>query len=164
LHNIRGYEPKPTPLFPPRLQKSSVWVDGSTSGPRDYLHHKYSYQAEERNVVYHDLVTSSLEELTDRDFHERLWFGKIPGMVGSYVEAVEGLFTDSGLSDALKEGPVYSAEIDDLFGVLSKQLRAVDEDQYLPELIADPAFARARETAQSIRDALASRERDAPKA
>jgi hypothetical protein len=44
----------------------------------------------------------SLEELSNKEVQEQLWRGKIDGRMGSFSEAVCGVFDDSGLDIALE--------------------------------------------------------------
>jgi len=103
-----------------------------------------------------DLVMSSLQELSDPDFQLRAWSGNEPGVVASFVECVEALLDDSGLSDALSSSVVFSEEVDRNLRELEAELMMIDESQSIHALLRDPGLARAREMAKTILGLLAA--------
>ena len=60
-----------------------------------------------------DLIRRALRELSDYDCQLRVWVLGDPSEMSSMTEAVEALFSDSGLGDALeKAGVVFKPDID----------------------------------------------------
>lgn len=71
--------------------------------------------------------------------------------VSSFVEAIEGLFTDSALGDALDSNTTgYSQETESKLRELEKQLGKVDSHGGPMKVINDPAMPRVRELAAKI--------------
>ncbi len=100
--------------------------------------------------VNFDLVKESLRELADKDTRVRLW-NSDQGLVSSFIEAVEGLFDDSGLELALQRNPeAFTAEAMSLLNQLQKEIKRVDA--YMPpeRLINDQRMSAVRRTASEL--------------
>ena len=113
-----------------------------------------------QSVVNLELVLTSLEELSDRAVQEKLWLAATPGEMSSPTEAIEGLFTDSGLGDALdwawrqrrggrevSDAPTFSADIDKQLNGLRQMLRALPSG---PDVIDAPAMHSVRAAAGKL--------------
>jgi hypothetical protein len=123
------------------------------------------------NRVDLDIILAALEELSNRDEQRRLWLSSGVGGAdfSSFTEAVETLFSDSGLSVELerdfrdKRGgrppashpPIFDKRTDSLFGRLDWLLTKVDNRLPPEELIADPRMEEVREQAVELLAALA---------
>jgi len=95
-----------------------------------------------------NLILECLRELGDRQLQEKLWMGKMPGQQSSFEEAVEGLFTDSGLDGELKKGTTgFSAELESRLQELDQEVTKVDGQSGPASVINDPAMFRVRELA-----------------
>ncbi len=92
-----------------------------------------------------------MKELGDRQLQENLWMGRIPSQQSSFEEAVEGLFTDSALGDALDSNTTgFSQEGESKLGELRKQLAKVETHGGPMKAINDPAMPRVRELSAEI--------------
>jgi hypothetical protein len=101
-------------------------------------------------TVYQELVLDGLAQLSaTRGEQTAAWGGNSDEMT-SFVEAVETLFDDSGLSDALLGGPVYSPEIDEALAQLQVALTPIDPYQPLEGLVNDPSLTAARAMAARL--------------
>jgi len=96
-----------------------------------------------------ELIVSGLQQLASRELQESLWLSdRTPA---SFIEAVEQVFDDSALGDALEKGQTgYSKEIEDRFRELDLLLSKVKDDRSEDAIIADPAMAVIREKAATI--------------
>jgi hypothetical protein len=100
-------------------------------------------------------ILECLEELSNRQLQENLWMGKIPSKQSSFVEAVEGLFTDSGLSDELSSGRSgVSKEAELKLRELEDQVARVHAKGGPASVISDPAMPRVRELAVGVLELL----------
>lgn len=100
------------------------------------------------NRLNRNLILECLKELGDRQLQESLWMGRIPNQQSSFVEAVEGLFTDSGLGDELRKGKTgLSSEVETKLHELEHQLAKVDVKGGPEKVINDPAMPRIRDLA-----------------
>lgn len=100
--------------------------------------------------VNRKLVLDALLELTDAQAQRRRWLsdGRESKEVSSFVEAVERLFSDSGLSSALKKGTAgFGREFDDILAQLDAQLDKIDDSKAPEEILNHPALPRIRELA-----------------
>ena len=68
----------------------------------------------------------SLREMSDAFAQRRAWLDGDPSNFPTPVELVCQVFDDSGLDDALADGPVFSSEADDLLRQLSSVVEAED--------------------------------------
>jgi hypothetical protein len=103
------------------------------------------------NRINRELILDSLKQLSDRPMQESLWMGKIPSQQSSFEEAVECLFTDTGLSDALTRGASgFSSEIERKLLELERWLMKVEARRGPMKVINDPAMIRVRELASEI--------------
>jgi hypothetical protein len=100
------------------------------------------------NRLNQNLILECLKELSDRQLQESLWMGKIASQQSSFVEAVEGLLTDSGLGDELTKGTTgFSTEVEAKLRELERQLAKVDVKGGPRKVIDDPAMPRIRDLA-----------------
>ena len=94
------------------------------------------------------LILECLKELSDRRLQESLWMGKMPNQQSSFQEAVEGLFTDSGLGDELiKATTGFSSEVETKLHELESELTKIDTKGGPTKVINDPAMLRVRDLA-----------------
>jgi hypothetical protein len=91
-----------------------------------------------------------LHELADADYQQRLWRAEIPGKQGDWLEAFEVLSDDGSLRDALTDGPVFSAEIDDRLRTLLSLMDPIAAYPDLDELFASRAMAEIRLSASEL--------------
>jgi len=74
--------------------------------------------------------------------------GKMPGQQSSFEEAVEGLYTDSGLDGELRKRTTgFSAELESRLQELEQEVTKVDERAGPANVINDPVMSRVRELA-----------------
>lgn len=107
------------------------------------------------NRLNRNLILECLKELSDRQLQENLWMGRIPSQQSSFVEAVEGLFTDSGLGDELSKGKTgFSEEAESKLRELEQQLSKVHTKGGPASVINDPAMPRVRDLAAHVLEAL----------
>jgi hypothetical protein len=104
------------------------------------------------NSTGHNRIIECLKELSDRQLQENLWTGKrLPDEQSDFIEAVEGLFTDTGLGDALVSNTSgYSQKAESKLRELEKQLKKIDSCVGPMKVINDPAMPRVRELATEI--------------
>jgi hypothetical protein len=96
-------------------------------------------------------VREALRELSDEQYQRRVWTGQSEREMSSFIEAVEYLYTDSGLSDELDRGnPVFGTAIDDRLRGLGDALGKLDNNRSDIELIDDPAMQPIRDSAAAI--------------
>jgi hypothetical protein len=96
-------------------------------------------------------VREALSELSDVQYQRRVWTGQSEREMSSFIEAVEYLYTDSGLSDALDRGePVFGTAIDDRLRDLGDALQKLNTNRSEIELIDDPAMQPIRDSAAAI--------------
>ena len=102
-----------------------------------------------------ELILDVLDELSsDADYQVLLWSGKIEGMQASFIEAVCGLFNDSGLGRELDRGSldqIYSPALCHLARYLRESLKMIDGDETPEEIVAHLATTWVRETARELR-------------
>lgn len=103
------------------------------------------------NRLNHNLIIECLKELSDAAIQERLWTGRSQHEQSSFVEAVEGLFTDTGLGDALHAGKTgVSAEAELKLRELEKLLSKVRTQDGPMKVINDPAMPQVRALAADV--------------
>ena len=106
------------------------------------------------------LLVEKLTELSDVEIQRRLWTGAGGNEQLSLIEAIEGLFTDSGLGDALDHAETgFSPEVDSCLRDLRKQLTRIDLDRPPETVVADPAMAPVRRLATRLLGMLAAYDR-----
>lgn len=89
------------------------------------------------------LVIGSLQELSDRSIQERLWCSLGAPEVSSLEEAVERLFTDSGLGMLLeKRQSGYGGDTEYALAVLRTQVRKINARRSPSAIIDDPEMVR----------------------
>lgn len=100
--------------------------------------------------VNFESVRESLEELASRDIQERRWTAS-EGEVSSFVEAVEGLFDDSGLGLALeRDQDTFDPRARALFTELDKSIAALDPYAPPADLINDERMGDVRRLAHDL--------------
>jgi hypothetical protein len=101
------------------------------------------------HTVNKKMIVEGLRELSDRAEQRRLWLST-GGEVSSFTEAVEGLYTDSGLTFALERRTTgLGTMAEDALLDLSAALRKVDRRLDPETLIETEAMARVRRLAES---------------
>ncbi|HQR07131.1 MAG TPA: hypothetical protein PLN21_09930 [Gemmatales bacterium] len=106
-------------------------------------------------LINRERIRDALEELSDCETQKRLWLsdGSNGAEVSSFTEAVESLFSDSGLSDTYtldSNGSGLGNEIDNLLLMLHYELKQIDTDREVKEVIADPQMGVVRSLAKQI--------------
>src|SRR6266566_8760796 len=103
------------------------------------------------NSINRNLIVECLKQLSDRRLQEMFWMGKSLPEQSSFTEAVEGLFTDSALSDALRSNATgFSQEIESKLHELEKYLAKVNTRGGPRTVIDDPAMPHVRELAAEL--------------
>lgn len=104
-------------------------------------------------IVDRNAVTQALRELSDLELQQRLWLsnGSNDSEVSSFTEAVEELYTDTGLSIALRSGNTgFDLETNKLLLALKNATRQVDVRHGPTGTINDPTLRLVREIASKI--------------
>lgn len=102
------------------------------------------------NPIKRTSVIESLRELSDRSTQRRLWLSSGASEVSSFAEAVEQLFTDTGLGDALDKGQTgLGALAEAALSKLDSALRKVDRSMGPDRLIDSPQMAAVRALASA---------------
>ena len=102
-------------------------------------------------------ICVSLRELSDLKLQKQLWLsdGSKNEDVSSFVEAVEQLFTDTGLWDSLLLGETgFGEEAENHLKSLDVLLRKVDARQAPIGIINDPKMEQVRALAKRILNML----------
>lgn len=100
------------------------------------------------NRVLHSVVREALRELSDEDYQRRVWLAASGPEIGSMTEAVERLFDDSGLGDALDESSTtYLRETDSALNELDSLLKQMGDRRPPDVILSDPRLRRVRELA-----------------
>ena len=100
------------------------------------------------NSINRQLVEQCLVELSSRADQLRLWKSTGAPEVSSFSEALEQLYTDSGLDDPLHAGETgFGAECEMRLIELEKAMLSVNPRQNPDTLIDSPAMERVRELA-----------------
>jgi hypothetical protein len=103
------------------------------------------------DALTRSLIVASLRELSDRTLQERFWLSDHEPALSSFSEAIERLFTDSGLAEALRAGnPGLSADADALLLKIEEEVLSVNTSVGPRTLLDDPAVERIRELARAI--------------
>jgi len=98
-------------------------------------------------------IRKCLNELSDIKLQRRLWLsdGADGVDVSSFAEAVEQLFTDTGLAGLLQDGATgFEDETDAAFSALQLALRRVDARGGPARTIDDPAMTEVRAIAKYL--------------
>lgn len=110
-----------------------------------------------------DLVLDCLTELSDYHLQDKLWTGKMPGLQSSFVEVVEGLFTDSGLEDELRKGTTgFSTELVAKLLEIDKRISKIPANCNDGEILNDPRMILIRELASNARLLLINESKQQP--
>lgn len=105
--------------------------------------------------INRQLILQCLTELSDRRLQERLWMGLVPGRQSSLAEAVEGLFTDSGLDDSVLNGKgELTLEVSSMLRDLEQELAHVPLHGEPRSTINHPAMSRVRAIATQVLEKL----------
>jgi hypothetical protein len=105
------------------------------------------------NQIYRKNIRDALTQLSDRDLQQKLWMSDGSGGsdVSSFDEAVEILFTDTGLGRALDSGTTgLGKEIEARFQALRKELHRVYRGQFPVDAIDDPDMIPIRRMASEL--------------
>jgi len=109
------------------------------------------------NTIDRRSVCDALRELGSIDEQNRLWLssGANGAEVSSFAEAVEQLYTDTGLAEALECGRTgMSQELNERFRKLSQILKTVNHRHGPSCTIDDPAMTDVRLLANKILQVL----------
>jgi hypothetical protein len=102
------------------------------------------------STVNFELVRQSLKELSSKEMQIRLWMSDA-GEISSFVEAVEGLFDDSGLVIALeRDRAKFLPDALLLFGKLDEEIGLVDADTPPQRVIESKQMDAVRRTASQL--------------
>jgi len=106
-------------------------------------------------AINRQLVEQCLGELSSRSEQLRLWKSTGAPEVSSFGEALEQLFTDSGLDDPLHAGDTgFGKECELRLIELEKVLLSINSHQSPDALIDSPGMERVRELATKALVAL----------
>jgi hypothetical protein len=95
-----------------------------------------------------NLIIECLQELSDEKLQQELWLSNGPPFVGSFTEAVEQLFTDSGLADALDANEMcFDRESDSLLAELRLRIKQVDANSEPLSIISSSNMTVVRDMA-----------------
>lgn len=100
--------------------------------------------------IYKDILVQALRELADKDYQERIWLnnGDKPTMTLSFVEAVNNVFDDALVKDALQARRIiFDEKVTQALWDLHTATDAVDEFRPEEEIINDPLMDVVREKA-----------------
>lgn len=96
------------------------------------------------------MIVESLNELASEQIQKARWMSGGSEM-SSFIEAVEQLFTDSGLEDALRKGETgYPNEVDFLLKQLDQLISKIDGGRTPDEIINDPSMQEIRNKSREI--------------
>jgi hypothetical protein len=108
-------------------------------------------------IIYVNHVREGLAELASEELQRKLWLPSEDPRIGSFEEAVEQTYTDSGLGDALDKGLAVEAlgsEAVALLQQLDRALRSVDTARDVADLIMSPAMQDVRRLALAAGNAI----------
>jgi hypothetical protein len=94
-----------------------------------------------------------LEELSDRNFQERVWLGKSVTEMSSFVEAICHTFDDSGLADTLdseRKRSEMSPDLREIALKLDRLVKKVPQGLTPLDIINHPAMKEVREIAEEM--------------
>lgn len=104
---------------------------------------------------YWKSVREALIELADFELQQKLWMseGSIGTEVSSFAEAVDKLFTDTGLGDLLDKGTLgIGKDAETLLRSLEAELRKIDTSHGPLRTIYDPNMVNVRDLANRLLD------------
>lgn len=104
-------------------------------------------------LIDRDAICDPLRELSDVESQRQLWLsdGSQGKDVSSFSEAVEQLFTDTGLSDILRSGPTGLGDsADAILKSLEVILLKVDTHHGPAQTIEDPSMEEVRAMASQL--------------
>lgn len=107
----------------------------------------------EHYKIYKNILIQALKELADRNYQERIWLntGDKPTMTLSFVEAVNNIFDDALITDALQNNQiVFDKKVTQALQELDEAVDEVDEYQPEKDIIADPLMEIVRQKAANI--------------
>lgn len=84
---------------------------------------------------WHDNFLLSLRELADLNAQRRAWLGGDESGIPVASELLNEVFDDSGLTELLKRGPVFSKKADQALKDLNKLSAQIDLDQSTENLV-----------------------------
>ena len=100
--------------------------------------------------IYKSILVQALKELADKDYQERIWLnnGDKPTMTLSFVEAVNNVFDDALVKDALQaDHIIFDERVTKALRELHAATDGVDETRPEEEIINDPLMDIVREKA-----------------
>lgn len=101
--------------------------------------------------INRNLIVECLRELSDQKFQQEVWLSTGGEKVSSFAEAVEQLFTDSGLGDELEKGTTgLGREVEDNLMLLDQELSKINRKQHASEIIKDPKMENVRNIAAKV--------------
>ncbi len=98
-------------------------------------------------------VIWGLEELSDRDFQERVWLGNSPGEMSTFEESICRTFDDTGFGavlDSERKRAELSPVVRELGMKLDRLIKKVPYGLSTLEVINHPAMNEVRETAKEM--------------
>lgn len=101
---------------------------------------------------WQQMVLDTLYELSDASFQERAWLHCSDDEVSSPTETVNQLFDDSGLSELLERGIVFSENADSALKQLSQLIDTIDFEQPIEVLLVDVRWPEVRQLAFQARN------------
>ncbi len=133
-----------------RCGNITIDLDGLGIAAKDLSHLKL-FSITSAGRVNRPRVMEALKELADHAYQSRVWLGHGINEQSSFVEAVCGLYDDSGLGHALdKKETVFTIEIDTLLRELNTATQKVDSNVDAASLIEDPSMQIVRKWAADI--------------
>jgi len=106
-----------------------------------------------RSEIFKNHFFEALQELSDRDYQERIWANKNnpEGLVASFTEAAILFWEDALVSSALEEGAiVYDRKVTQALQELWDAIEIVDEFRSEEEIINDPLMQKVRDKATEV--------------
>ena len=98
-----------------------------------------------------EMIFESLRELGDQKSQTRLWFRGNSNEQSSFMEAVESLYTDSGLGDELDKGRiVFSEEVDGKLTELRDVIQHIQSDTNGEAFVSSKEMSLIRDKANDI--------------
>lgn len=104
-------------------------------------------------AILKNILIESLEELSDRDFQERIWANKDNpnGYIASFTEADINVFDDAVVIDPLREGEIlFDQKVTKALWELHTATAAIDDNRPPEEIINDPLMEIVRQKAARV--------------